>query len=123
MRFHDGSFESLARAAKVREAKAQCLFLVADVNNPKDENAVMLHDGVRKLGYVAATQAPAVKAILEGWKRESGNDEVAVVTFGEYVSTTATPRYFQQLGNIKMRGVYRVNERFARKFATKQLKS
>jgi len=121
MRFYKDSYESLIRAAKIPTHEERFLFLVPEVNNGTDVNAVMLHDGKKKLGSVAAGEAPVLKGLFESWKAERGHDEVVVLTFRNQpnVDSQYMIDNFKRLGSIKVRGLYRVNERLARKFAAR----
>lgn len=96
----------------------QLLFLVADVNNKLNTNAVMLHDGIRKLGYVVATQAPEIRALLDKLSLEMGQDFVIVVSFNFPAMTGGyDPKTFEQSSSINVSGVGMVYERLARKYA------
>ena len=112
MRHHAGSFDKLIAASKLA-ARDQCLFLVPDVSNKFDANAVMLHDGKVKLGYVAAGEALGVKKILDKLTKERGQDQVIVVT----VPPVKREGDFAWSTSITVKGVGFVYERVARKHA------
>ena len=115
LKYYPTAFDSLKRAGSIRETAERCLFLVAEEDNPHDPNAVMLHDGKNKLGSVSRDDAQDVRNLLAKWKKERGYDEVVVVTI-----PWMGPQAMSQLrydGFIKVQGIYRVNERLARKFA------
>lgn len=96
----------------------QCLYLVPEPKNQYDSNAVMLHNGKMKLGSVEASDAARLRRMLQEWKNENGGgiegDDVVVVKL-ERISID--PQTFAFTGSIKVRGMYRVNERLARKFS------
>jgi hypothetical protein len=115
MRHHGAAFDKIIAASK-RPAKDQCLFLVADVNNKFDANAVMLHNGKVKLGYVAAAEAARVKAVLDDLSKASGQDHVLVVKHAE----VRRPGDFSWCTATNVTAVGHVYERIARKFAQKQ---
>lgn len=110
MRHHQGSFERIIEASKRKRPLHQGLFLVHDVNNRFDVNAVMLHDGVRKLGYVQAAQAATVRALLKAEGERAGQDVVIVVSMPPQSDSAAWSTSF----NVK--GVGMVYERIARKY-------
>ena len=112
MRHYKDSFDTIIAASK-RPAKDQCLFLVADVGNKFDANAVMLHDGRVKLGYVAASEAAKVKGILTSLASEHGQDQVIVVT----VPPVKNEGDFSWSTSISVKAVGYVYERVARKHA------
>lgn len=112
MRHHKDSFDKIIAASK-RPVKDQCLFLVPDVGNKFDSNAVMLHDGKVKLGYVAAGEAAKVKAILTQLAAEHGQDQVIVVT----VPRVKNEGDFSWSTSINVKAVGYVYERVARKHA------
>lgn len=98
------------RAASHRPAEDQLLFLVADVHNKFDKNAVMLHDGVKKLGNVVAAQAPAIRKLLDDAAIEHGQDQVIVMYLGELGNQ---PNW----SSLTLQGIGMVYERVARKHA------
>lgn len=112
MRHHAGSFDALIAASK-RAARDQVLFLVADINNKFDQNAVMLHNGKVKLGYVAAAEAAKVKKILLDLTKERGQDQVIVVT----LPPVKNEGDFSWSSSVTVKGVGFVYERIARKHA------
>lgn len=112
MRYYPQAHEKIV-AASLRPADEQLLFLVADINNPHDKNAVALHDGRVKLGHVIAQSAGMVKRELDKLSAEHGQDQVLVVQVapikdaGDFAWSTSL--------NIKVVGY--VYERIARKLA------
>jgi len=121
MRFYDGSYDSLIRSARQPVKSHRLMFLVPEVDNKQDVNAVMLSNGRQKIASIAAAEAPMLKALFERWRREKGYDEVIVVDFvcTPSVETQWEVNSFKRLGSIKVKGLYRVHERLARKFAAK----
>ena len=121
MRFYEGSYDSLIRSIRQPVKSHRRLFLVPEVDNKHDVNAVMLSNGCRKIASVAAAEAPKLKALFEKWRCEKGYDEVIVVDFvyTPSVETQWEVNNFKRLGSIKVKGLYRVHERLARKFAAK----
>lgn len=112
MRHHTGSFDKIIAASK-RPVHDQRLFLVPDINNPFDKNAVMLHDGKVKLGYVAATEAAKVKAIIDDLSKAGGQDHVIVVKH----APVKREGDFSWSTSISVTAVGHVYERIARKLA------
>jgi hypothetical protein len=117
----------------IKEKTEQCLFLVAESGNMHDQHAVMLHDGERKIGSLNKVQAPAVKAILDSWVRplagKSYNQEDVIVVSVPYLLDDSdysdTSDMYDELKRsqiVKVKGIYRVNERLARKFSDQYLK-
>ena len=108
---------------KLPDAFDQCLYLVPEQSNQYDSNAVMLHNGKMKLGSVEAGDAAKVRQLLDKWKRDNGGgitgeDVIVVRCDPMYID----PQTFAFKGSIKVRGMYRVNERLARKFSNKHRK-
>lgn len=110
-------------------SKERKLFLVPELNNSYDINAVMLSNGERKLGYVSASEAPILRKIFERWRNEKNFDEVIVVepiynpcavVYDDDYCLLAETRRFKDLRSIKFRAVHRINERLARKFASEE---
>lgn len=120
MRFYDGSFDALIKAAHQPTPTKRCLFLVPEVKNTHDVNAIMLSNGKQKIASVSAADAPAIRLLFENWRREVGYDEVIVVDFvcEPLLKTSTDIVHFKRLGSIRVEGLYRVHERLARKFAT-----
>lgn len=114
MRFYSGAHEVLLNTSK-QKVDDQLLFLVAEVDNNHDINAVMLHNGKQKLGSVTATEAPRLKQMLQKWRDSNdGKDDVVVCRMWRIDHSLD---YFKNMGSISVRGVHRVNERLARKFS------
>lgn len=111
-------FSSLYRASQAKEKLERFLFLIPDVANKHDRNAVMIHDGKRKLGYVAAVQAPRVRALFDRWKVEDGFDSVIVCDIGWM--SNVTYEFLKKSSTTEVTGLARVHERAARKYAAKQ---
>lgn len=122
MRFYAGAHEYLHRASKL-DVFDQCLYLVPELDNKYDVNAVMLHNGKKKLGSVEANDAARVKRLIQQWKNENGGgitgEDVVVVRCDRIM---IDPQTFEFKGSIVVRGMYRVNERLARKFSNKHRK-
>lgn len=121
MRFYDGSFDALIKAAKEPSGfpEEKMLFILPEVNNRVDSNAIMLSNGKQKLGSVAAIEAAKLRGMFDRWKREKGYDEVVVATFKytPFLNTATEIADFRRRGSIVLTGVLRVHERLARKFA------
>ena len=114
MRFYKGAHEELLATSR-KDVEEQLLFLVPEVDNNYDINAVMLHNGKQKLGSVTATEAPKLKHMLQQWREENGGKDDVVVCRMWRVDHNLD--YFKLAGSITVRGVHRVNERLARKFS------
>lgn len=112
MRFYPGAFKALWEASK--SERSQHLYLVAEVDNNYDINAVMLHNGKQKLGSVTAIQAPSIKRLMKKMRDETGSDAVIVCTIVTHQSFAD----FSSRGSLTIQGKYSVNERLARKFVT-----
>lgn len=118
MRFYPTSIESLQRAALIQEPEAKLLFLVGEVDNEYDINAVMLHDGKNKIASVCSEDARSVRAMLQQWRDKTGVDNVIVCSFNKYAAAHEMKNYM----SIKLKCHYRVDERLARKFAGEEHK-
>lgn len=121
MRFYPGSYDSLIKSIRTRDETERFMFIVPEVNNTTDSNAIMLSDGRKKIGSVAASEAAVLRRVFEKWRAERGYDEVVVVQF-KYppsVDTAYDVENFKRLGSFGVKGIYRVHERLARKFAAK----
>ena len=111
MKYYTGAHERIIEASR-RAPENQCLFLVPDVNNKFDKDAVMLHDGVQKLGHIAAEECAAVRRFLEKEALSRGQDAVLVA----YVPPIKSDSFqWSTSFNVKVVGI--VYERIARKFA------
>lgn len=111
MRHYKDAHERIIEASR-RPPEEQCLFLVPDVGNKFDKNAVMLHDGVRRLGHIAANECAEVKRLLDKEALERGQDAVLVVN----IPPIKTDNFIWSTSfNVKVVGI--VYERIARKFA------
>lgn len=110
MRFYEGAHEYLFKALKLRSYQ-QCVYLVPEVDNKYDSNAVMLHNGKQKLGSVSATEAPAIKRLLESY----GKNNVLICSYA--TGWDMNFESFKRLGSISVWSTEIVNERLARKFA------
>jgi hypothetical protein len=99
--------------ASTRRTVDQLLFLVQDVNNPFDKDAVMLHDGVKKLGHVAAPEASAIKKFLDEIGIERNQNHVIVVSMQPIASKDA----FKWSTSFNVQGIGMIYERIARKYA------
>jgi len=119
MRFYDGAHDELIKLAKAATYEEPYMFILPEVNNTTDPNAVMLSNGRRKIGSVAAGEAGKLRRIFAEWRHEMDFDEVLVVDFVRtpIVHTAYDCDNFKHVASIKVRGIYRVHERLARKFA------
>lgn len=115
MRHHTDSGEFIYDASLL-EPSEQRLFLVRDVNNQFDSNAVMLHNGARKLGYVSAQQAPKIRKVIDELSLIEGKDQVLVLNLAKQESPSATI----WATSLDMKVVGYVYERIARKLATEK---
>lgn len=120
MRFYDGAHKYLYDVSR-KDVHDQCLYLVPEFDNKHDMNAVMLHNGQQKIGSVSANDAAKIKRLMLEWKADNGpaGEDVIVckcdVIYG--------PSYdFDHKGSVTVRGMYRVNERLARKYSNLKLK-
>lgn len=113
MRYYDGSHEYIEEATE-RLGCWQRLFLVRDVDNRHDKNAVMLHSGGQRLGYVVRDQTETVARALDDLRAQTGIDVVLVVQVVGKVSNWTTA--------IKVKPIAYSPERPARKFARSELK-
>lgn len=116
MRFYDGAHEELFKVI-YKQPEDQCLYLVADVGNTYDSNAVKLHNGKQKLGSVAAEFAKPVRAMLDRWSKEDGFDSVIVCKLDLTTINGNNIGSFKKFASVYVKGFSRVNERAARKFA------
>jgi hypothetical protein len=122
MRFYAGAHEYLHKAGQHQDVFDQCLFFVPVVDNMFDVNSVMLHNGKKKLGSVEAKDAARIKRLLDEWRIENPTHiEDVIVVRMDYLHNQGLAD-FKYRGSITVRGMYRINERFARKFANKHLK-
>lgn len=99
----------------------QCLYLVPEVDNKHDVNAVMLHNGKQKLASVESTCAAKIKRLLQKWREENGTrgEDVVVCRIAAMYIDRNT---FEFKGSAQVYGMHRVNERLARKFSDKHRK-
>lgn len=111
MKYYNGAYERIIEASR-RAPEDQCLFLVHDVGNKFDKDAIMLHDGVSKLGHIAASECGAVRAFLSKEGQLRGQDVVLVA----YVPTIKNDS-FSWSTSFSVKAVGLINERVARKFA------
>lgn len=116
MKYYTDAHDRIIEASN-REASDQCLFLVADVHNQYDKAAVMLHNGVQKLGHVAASECDAVRRYLTRESEAHGQDVVLVV----HVPAIKDDSFLWDT-SFKVKAVGVVHERVARKFAASILK-
>lgn len=109
MRFHDDSHARIIAASK-RSGYHQRLFLVPDVRNAHDDNAVMLHNGAHKLAYVSRGEAPKVRKLLDELREKAGFD-VVLVMHSQPINLPGS-----SWANVfQLRAVGVVHERMARK--------
>jgi hypothetical protein len=122
MRFHQGSLSYIDNIRK-KPTFNQRLFLLPDLKNTHDANAMMLHNGDKILGYVSAKEAGALKIILDDMHYANGGKQhVVVCTFDDSMNIHL-PRKLQENGMyyIRLQPLYISEERKARK-AAEQLK-
>lgn len=98
-------------AASAKEPEEQLLFLVADPSNTVDKNAVMLHSGVNKLGYVAAGEAEGIRKFIDQESLKAGQEQVIVVAVAPLSENARWG------SSIAVKGIGLVYERIARKYA------
>jgi hypothetical protein len=122
MRFYKGSHEYLHKVNEITDVFDQFLFLVPEVDNVHDINAVMLHNGHKKLGSVEARSAAAIKRLMVEWQNASDSRSEDIVVCRIEPTYRSSLEDFKYRGSITVRGMYRVNERLARKFAKLNLK-
>lgn len=113
MRYYDGSHEYIQDASG-RLGCWQRLFLVRDVGNKYDANAVALHNGATRLGHVSRDQAGEVTKVLNAMAAELGSDAVIVVQTVGTIDNWATA--------VRVKPIAYTPERPARKFARSELK-
>ncbi len=111
MKYYKGAHDRIIEASR-RAPENQCLFLVPDVNSAYDKNAVMLHDGVQKLGHIAATECVEVRKFLDKESLARGQDAVLVVHVPPIKNDSFN---WSTSFNVKVVGI--VYERIARKYA------
>lgn len=116
MKYYDNAYDRIIEAS-LRAPADQCLFLVPDIYNTHDSNAIMLHDGRRKLGHVARGEAAFIKRFLEKEAAAEGNDQVLVVSVSSILDKS-----FMWTSSFTVRIAGIVHERIARKHARKLLK-
>lgn len=109
MKYYNGAYQYLAAAAQ-RPTLQQRLFLVPDVGNKFDSNAVMIHDGVRKLGHVAAGEAAFIRKWIDEKSVDLGYDVVIVVSLGSGISR------IEWASSLTVAAVGFCYERLARKY-------
>lgn len=114
MRFYAGAHEYLKEAAS-RKGPAQRLFLVRDVGNPYDVNAVALHNGATRLGHVVRDEARGVARVLDKLTADIGGDAVIVVEINGAINNW--------MPCIKVKPIAYTPERPARKFARYELEN
>ena len=113
MRYYEGSHEYL-KDASTRLGCWQRLFLVRDVNNQYDKNAVALHNGATRLGHITRDQAGAVAKVLDEMAKDLGSDAVIVVQTMGTIDNWVT--------SVRLKPIAYSPERPARKFAQDELK-
>lgn len=125
MRFYPNALQTLREIAQGRDCAKQCLYLVADSQNPHSKNAVMLHNGKTKLGSVCEDDAWLVRTVLDNWDLKanasaglhgSGVDR----KYPFVVACCIEPgQSYYDSRTIIVSGFNKVNERLARKFSDK----
>jgi hypothetical protein len=93
------------------------LYLVPEPSNKYSKNALMIHTGIHKLGYVSENDARIVKAFFDFLMSKKNTDEVYVATVRCFTPINKI-RYSSAL-KFDITGV--INERSAR-YAAKRLK-
>lgn len=95
----------------------QQLYLVADTNNRLDPDAVMLHDGVNKLGRVVTKDACVIREFLDNASLDRGQDQVIVVSLAPLVLPEGVNGRSVWASSVCVAGLGLVYERVARKHA------
>lgn len=108
MRFYD-SFDRITEMSGQR-VEDQRFFLVREPTNKFDKNAVMLHDGVKKLGHVAAQEAIQISKIINELISIHGEERVLIAT------TKLKNTDFLWSSSFSVEIIGHVYERHARKF-------
>lgn len=109
MRHHSlgGKIRSWAKGYTDSNNAKKCLYLVPEPNNAHDKNAIALHDGKVRVGYVQASEAPHIAEMLRG------SEDVYCV----YVSQIGHPGYeYSEPSFLRVTAFCRVDERLARKY-------
>lgn len=109
MRHYDDAFNRIIEMSKLPKER-QRFFLVREPTNPYDKNAVMLHDGVRKLGHVAATEAIRINKIIQKLVADTNNEQVLIATIKPKTEE------FRWVSSFSFEIIGHVYERYARKF-------
>lgn len=109
-KYYSGAADVI-KESMTRKGCHQRLFLVRDINNPYDKEAVALHTGTKKLGHLAAAVANGkngVFSILKQLSDELGSEAIIAVELKKY-NTWDTFAYVKPIAYAP--------ERPARKFA------
>jgi hypothetical protein len=108
MRHYDnGRTRAWAKNYQEADNAANCLYLVPEPNNAHDKNAIMLHDGTKRVAYVQASEAPHIAEMLRG------TEDVYCV----YVTQIGHPGYdYSEPSFLRVTAFCRVDERLARKY-------
>lgn len=96
------------RYSRVQPNAKHCLYLVPDIGNKHDSNAIMISDGNKCLGHVTRAEA----AILKRKVFKDTSDVICV-----YPKDASTDTRTGMLMSMKVGGFCKVNERLARKYA------
>ena len=110
MRFYQGAHDYLLAQRWVSEYEDKRLFLVPEVNNRYDTNAIMLHNGKQKLGSVSAEDAARLRPLFDANK-----DQVLVCNMDSFSGYDKSQ--FSRLASIKVYPKQWADERPARKYA------
>ncbi len=123
MRFYNGSYDSLLKKKRAFDFDQESnVYILPEANNTYDRNAIMVSDGRRKVGSIAAVEAAELRVIFEKMRAETGYDEVLVakLSWAEPVRTSYEADRFKKAGSLRLRVIGRVHERLARKFEETQ---
>jgi hypothetical protein len=106
MRHYDkGNTRAWVQHFREENAK-KCLYLVPEPSNTHDKNAIMLHDGEKRVAYVQASEAPHLAEMLNGTE-----DVYCVyVTQVGHGASTYEPTF------LRVKAFCKVDERLARKY-------
>lgn len=110
MRFYQGAHDYLLSQRWVADYEDKRLFLVPEVNNQYDSNAIMLHNGKQKLGSVSAEDASKLRLLFE-----KNKDRVLVCNMDSFSGYDKSQ--FSRLASIKVYPKQWADERPARKYA------
>lgn len=106
MRYYDkGNTRAWVQDFRQENAK-KCLYLVPEPGNAHDKNAIMLHDGKKRVAYVQTSEAPHLAEMLKG------TEDVYCV----YVSQVGHSPSTYEPTFLRVKAFCKVDERLARKY-------